>query len=143
MSDIKIVQVSGLEAYNLIYEDHLVQLAPGNQEIMRQAIAGATKVWLGFKDDKVLCVWGLIAPTLLSDQAYLWIYTTEYMKEHVFGFVRHSQRAVEEMLKLYPTICGHSISGDAKSIRWLKWLGAEFHEPIDNILSFEIKARHG
>jgi len=98
----------------------------------------STMMWAGLIDRRLACLWGLIPPTLLSNQAYLWLYTTDVIKEHQFVLVRHSQLVMEEILKQYPTVYGHAIIGSDKSIRWLKWLGAKFGEPHGKGIPFRI-----
>ena len=137
---IAIEKLSGLAAYDLIFPDHLARLPPMDQETMQRSMVNSAWVWVGYEGDTVLCVWGLIAPSLLSDRAYLWLYTTEQMHSHVFLFIRYSQRVVAEMLKEYPTIVGHARAGADKSIRWLRWLGAQFSEPVGQYIPFTIKA---
>lgn len=95
-------------------------------------------LWAGWVDDEIACIWGLIPPTLMSSQAYLWLYTTELVNKHTFVFVRYSQRAIEEMLKEYPTIVGHCEIDNARAIRWVKWLGGTFNEPVGRGLPFMI-----
>lgn len=139
-----ILRLGGREAYDLIYPDYLAKLSSVDQEIMQRSMVSSSLVWIGYEDNKVLCYLGLIPPTLLSDRAYLWLNVTEHMHEHVFLFVRYSQRVVAEMLESYPTICGHTEIANYKAIRWLKWLGAQFGEPVNDLaLPFEIKAKHG
>ena len=121
--------ISGLVAYDMMFEEHLATAPPIDQDTMHRAMRNSEHVWLCMQDTKIICVWGLIAPTLLSDRAYLWMYTTKHMKEHTFIFVRHSQRALEAALEKYPIIVGHTLIGNDKAIRWLKWLGAKFEEP--------------
>ena len=137
---VQVSRLSGNEAYILIYPEYLAMMSQVQQETMRRSMANSTRVQVYFDEDKVLCFWGLIPPTLLSDRAYLWLYTTEHMHEHIFSLVRHSQRAVEEMLKDYPIIVGHGVVGNSKSIRWLRWLGAKFGDPQGQLLPFEIRA---
>src|SRR5215467_288715 len=76
-------------------------------------------MWAGLIDGRLACLWGLIPPTLLSNQAYLWLYTTDVIKEHT-------------------SICGHAIAGADKSIKWLRWLGAKFGEPQGKGIPFRI-----
>lgn len=106
-------------------------------------LTATTMTWSGCIDDKLICVWGLVPPTLLSDSAYLWLYHTENVKNHEFLFIRYSQRAVEEMLTLYPTIRGHVLADASKSIRWLKWLGAKLGEPDAKLIPFTIRSARG
>lgn len=136
-----IARLPGTEAFDLIYPQYLAMLGTIEQETMRRSMANSGSVWVGYEDDKVIGFWGLIAPTLLSDRAYLWLYTTEHLHDHVFLFIRHSQRAMQEMLTLYPLIVGHCALSATKSIRWLRWLGAEFGQPVGALLPFEIRAK--
>lgn len=135
-----ISRLSGTAAYDLIYPRHLATLSELNQETMQRSMHNSSRVWVGSNDDAILCFWGLIPPTLLSDRAYLWLYTTEHLRAHQFMFIRHSQRMVEEMLQDFPIIVGHCAVGQDKSIRWLRWLGAIFGEPQGQLIPFEIKA---
>lgn len=112
-----------------------------HREILQRAATNSECLYMGTVDGVAICFYGLIPPTLMSDNAYLWLYTTPKFKEHTFIFVRHSQMVIEEMLKLYPRIHGHGKVGDRRSLEWLKFLGAKFGEPQGQFLPFEIKAR--
>lgn len=88
---------------------------------------------------------GICPPTLLSDEAYIWLYHTEIFKEHKFLMVRYSQRVIEEVLKEFPTLVGHChLTGDEmgeRSIRWLRWLGAEFGPAQGKLMPFRIRKK--
>lgn len=101
----------------------------------------AAYLWIGYLGDKPVCAWGLVPPTYLADQAYLWLYTTPAVDEYKFQFVRHSQLVMEEMRALYPSIYGVTKANEYRSIRWLKWLGAKFTEGSNGYLHFQIGAK--
>jgi len=101
----------------------------------------STFMWACYVDDELLCMWGVVPPSLMSDRAYLWMYHTDLMKEHSFVLVRHSQLVIEEILKEYPVIVGSVVLGATKSMRWLKWLGAEFGYPQGTLVPFVIRKR--
>jgi hypothetical protein len=100
----------------------------------------SSAIWVGLIDEQLACIWGLIPPTLMSNQAYLWLYTTDVIKEHQFVLIRHSQLVMEEILKRYKSVCGPVVlgKGDSKSVRWLRWLGAKFGEPEGRGVPFRI-----
>src|SRR5262249_4403955 len=110
---------------------------------MNACLAYSKEFWAGFVDGELACVWGLAPPTLLSDNAYLWLYVTDQVRDHEFLFIRHSQLAVKEMLKTYETLVGVTKKNNTKAIRWLKWLGAEFEYSTGDIVSFTIRKNHG
>jgi hypothetical protein len=46
------------------------------------------------------------------------------------------------MLKEFPIIVGHTAINNHSGQQWLRWLGAEFGEPINDIVvPFTIKAK--
>lgn len=134
------MKVEILRASPAVAEEWIKDLALTSDErkAMDYCFLMSTFIWVGLIDKELACIWGLIPPTLLSNQAYLWLYTTDVIKEHQFVLVRHSQLVVEEILKEYPSVVGHAVMGNHKAIRWLKWLGAKFGEPQGNGLPFRI-----
>lgn len=116
-------------------------LSDEDKRQLHRCLALTNDLWIGLVDETLLAAWGLIPPTLMSNRAYLWLYTTPYIGDHTFVFVRQSQRAIENMLKLYPIIEGQTRATADDSIRWLKWLGAEYGQPHNGLIPFEIKAK--
>jgi hypothetical protein len=115
---------------------------PGAAAILKDYLRRSIYAWTGLIDGDVACIWGLIAPTILSDKAYLWLLTTDLVDEHQFIFVRHSQLQVQEMLKEFPTIVGHVKVKDERAKRWLRWLGVRIVNRYGELQEFELKA-HG
>ena len=101
----------------------------------------ATHLWIGQVDGRMVCAWGLVPPSLIAEEAYLWLFATPAVAEHKFLFVRHSQRVMEEMLKIYPRIVGVTDIKAHDSIRWLKWLGAKFGDYRGTHIPFVIEAK--
>ena len=67
---------------------------------LKQFIRRSDEVWFGMVDDQVAAVWGLVTPSLISNQrAYLWLLTTDLVEQHKFIFIRRSQLFVEEALE--------------------------------------------
>lgn len=115
---------------------------PNAEEILNLCLERSIEVRYGqLPSGEIACIWGLIPPTLLSDSAYLWLLTTEIVAEHKFLLVRHSQRYIEEALKVFPTIVGDVLVGNEPAQRWLKWLGAEFEQPVHGRIPFAIRAK--
>jgi hypothetical protein len=135
------------------YEDVLRRSASGDApnalEIMAKFIAGSTCTFVGYADDMVACVYGLITPTLLSDRAHMWLLTTDVVSDHKFVFIRHSQVVIEAILEKYSQVVGETSVKDEKALRWMKWLGAEFTYPSGvELVPFRItresfRGRHG
>jgi len=102
---------------------------PEAQGIMDQFLRRSAHTFVGYVDDRVAAVYGLITPSLMSDQCYMWLLTTDAAEEHKFLLIRHSEVVIEGVLKHYTKIIGQTAASDIKAIRWLKWLGAVYTFP--------------
>lgn len=118
-------------------------LSPQDHLALESCTAYASHLWVGYIGEKPACAWGLIPPTLLSDHAYLWLYTTPEIDIHKFTFIRTSQIVMEHMKSLYPAIYGVTDIHNTRAVRWLKWLGAKFYEPDGSRMKFIIGEFNG
>lgn len=114
---------------------------PNAVETAEFLVRQSTRVYIGKQDDTVACAFGLMPPTVLSQEAYIWLIHTDEIEKHKFLFLRHSQLMIEKMLNEYPVIVGYCKEGDRKAVRWMKWLGAEFRERNGNMLPFVIRKK--
>lgn len=135
-----IIRLTGAEAYDLISPQFFTKMSDIDHESMHRIMHNSSRVWLGSKDGLILASWGLVPPTLMSDTAYLWLFTTPHLRGHEFIFIRYSQRAVQEMLSEFSTIVGHTHSNNRQALRWLRWLGAVYGEPQGEVIPFTIEA---
>lgn len=109
----------------------------------QQFVLVSQAIWYCEIKGEFIGMWGTIPPTLLSDHTYLWVHTNEKVDGNTFVFIRHSQLAIAEVLNEWPVVHGHVIADSRKSIRWLKWLGAEFDEPEGQLIPFQIRRKDG
>ncbi len=129
MTKVVVEKVPRQQIANLISGAEHVVMSHQDQLVYCNVLTMSASMWVGTVDGKLVCFWGLIPPSLMSEQAHLWLYTAEDVKDHEFLFIRYSQRAIEDALEEFPHITGFTRVGNDKAIRWLKWLGAEFGEP--------------
>lgn len=136
-------QIQQINVVAQIIDSDLYSSMPEDERnIMSMWLDRSHKIWFGVIKNEIACCWGVVVPTLLSDKAYLWLKTTDKIDENKFLFVRYSQRALEEVFDNFPCIIGHTKASEDRSIRWLKWLGAEFSEGQNGMLSFEIRKKN-
>lgn len=133
-----IYHTDGPRLLDLIYPDYLSMLSADNQDTMARSLRNSPDAWVAYDDDRVLAFAGVIPPTLLSDTAYFWLYTTIHFKSRRITCTRISRRLVTAALACYPILVGHCTE---QSRRWLLWLGASLREPIGPLIPFEIRAR--
>lgn len=109
-----------------------------DKKIMSDCIKSSYTVWVGMIDGVVGCVWGVVLPTLLSNRAYLWLWTKDIVRDHPFVFIRRAQMIIQELLMEYEAVIGVCEVGKENSVRWLKILGAKFGDPESGLYPFEI-----
>lgn len=123
----------------LIFETKGGRLTDSEITLLDEYLTFSERLYVGSIHGELCCAWGLVPPSLLSDRAYLWLFSTDAVEEYKFLFVRHSQRAVDEMLENWPVITGYCEIANPRSVRWLRWLGATFKEPVKGFIPFEIR----
>lgn len=133
------VEAIGNEALAAVIIDRL-EVSAEHKEILLRSTKNSSHLWLGTHDETILCFFGLIPPTLLSDVAYLWLYCTPSMQGHTIPLIRHSKRAVHDWLSIYTSIVGHGHVDKPRSLAWLRLIGATFGEPTGSVIPFEIRA---
>ena len=135
--------VSRDQVSKLISQAEGGRLSVKELEVFQRWLLVSQRLFTGLVDGKLLCIWGLIPPTLISDRAYLWLHVTPQAKGHEFILVRRSQIELRKMLEEYPVITGHCAAGATDSMRWLKWLGAQFGDPAGRVVPFIIRGNNG
>lgn len=133
---VEVLQISG-PALMLL----LPAMPEDERHIMNSWLNFSQHLWVGIVDGALACAWGLVPPTLLSDSAHLWLYTTPAVDAHRFLLVRKSQLVVQGMLQLYPRITGYTLIENASAQRWIEWLGGAYGQPEGKFLPFEIRSK--
>jgi len=76
--------------------------------------------------DRVVCMFGLNADSLMGEKAKIWLLATDDLKIIQRRFARHSKDFLKEALESYPVLYNYIDVRNTESIKWLKWLGANF-----------------
>lgn len=95
-----------------------------SKPIVLSAAKLANEILVVMYEDGPICYLGIVPPTILSDNAYIWMISTPYGEAHPYIFGRYGKKIMETILQKYRVIFGDCFS--PKSVRWLKRIGAEF-----------------
>ena len=124
-----------------VFQKSGIKSVPGAEETLDTLLIRSTVRHIGSVDGEVAAMWGLVPQSLLSNQAYLWLLTTDLAEEHKFLLVRYSQLFIEAALKNYEKITGHCEAGNFSAKRWVRWLGGEFGTGDGKLVPFVIKRK--
>lgn len=123
----------GLEALrNLREEDAKEMFALGRAEwLVPKLIAKSDASFCGRVDGEIACVWGIVNEGFVSP-AKVWMLTTPLVERAWVRFIRESRDFIAWGLARYGTLGGEVVCSNAKSERWLRWLGFEvLGEPVE------------
>lgn len=111
-------------------------MSPREQQMFDYcAIIG--QVWSGHVDGEMVACWGVIPPSFLSEEAYIWMWNMPL--KHPLIVARHSREVISTLLDLWPVLKGHCEAANPQSQRWLSWLGADFVANQGDLVRFEIR----
>lgn len=126
--------------------EHIENLAPRLREMDREELLLATgrspevalmdsfefseESWAAVEDGVVLCVFGLGAHPQGEGWGVPWLLASEEFYDHGFRFARECRAGIERMHSKYPRLINMVYGTNHKAMRWLKWCGFHFHEPI-------------
>lgn len=108
--------------------------------IMENAMIKSVDVWM-VSDGQMLGITGIAPDTLLAREAFIWNYTNPFNRRISAGAIRTTKMVVEHFLTRYDLLVGYCELSNAKSQRWVKWLGADFGQPNGQLIPFTIEAK--
>lgn len=91
----------------------------------------ATEILVGMLGVTPVMYLGLEPPTLLADEAYVWMIVPQ--SGHTYTLAKYAHETLETIMLKYNRLYGHCF--EEHSERWLRSLGAEFLSPTE----FEIR----
>lgn len=79
---------------------------------------------------RVICIWGVGKVSFLSKEGLPWMLTSDLVDQHYREFLRRGSKYLVDMQKEAIVLINMVDVRNKKSIRWLKWLGFNIHDPV-------------
>ena len=76
-------------------------------------------------------IFGLVIRDILSGDGVPWMLGANQVLDHKRDILRHTPRAIEDMLAICPKLVNYVHAENAFSIRLIKWLGFTLDEPCE------------
>jgi hypothetical protein len=100
------------------------------REVLVESVRASSKAWAGLADGKLVCLFGVAPLTLTGITGLPWLLGSDDVCTYSRQFLRRNRAYVREMLADFPVLRNVVDARNAVSIRWLKWLGFRFGEPM-------------
>lgn len=92
---------------------------------LKLAVSTSAKSWTACNPDgQPMAIFGVAGVS--ESQGCIWLLCSEEFFQYSFRFLRECKSYIQEMRNLYPHLTNYVDCENAKSIRWLSWLGFEF-----------------
>lgn len=101
-------------------------------EAINGSVKESHKAWTFCYGGVPLCVFGDVPD--LCGGAVFWLLGTDEVKHHKREFMRRSKLFKGYLMKNYDYLTNVVCMDNKESVRWLKWLGAEFQEDTAMIM---------
>lgn len=81
-------------------------------------------------DGALICIGGVAPLSLIGSTGVPWLMGTDLVPVHRKAFMRHSREAMPRWLARFPILRNVVDARYAEAIRWLRWLGFRFGDPV-------------
>ena len=95
-------------------------------EAINESVKASNQAWSLCYGNMPLCVFGDVSDS--AGGAVIWELGTNAIRHHKKGFMMSSRKIIHNYLKRYKYLTNVVCMDNHESVRWLKWLGAEFLE---------------
>ena len=79
------------------------------------------------KDDKVMAIFGAGE----SEEPYIWMLGTDQVERYAKDFLKHCRKWVWSLADYYGSVCNWIHADNLVCIKWLRWCGAVFSDPVN------------
>jgi hypothetical protein len=109
-----------------------LQAASGRtpKEALLYSIDHSEHSWTALIDGKPEAIFGVGILNVIGGVGAPWLLATDEVERNRRVFVRLSISFRNELLERYPVLRNFVDVRNTASIRWLRWMGAEFSEPV-------------
>lgn len=95
-------------------------------EAINDSVKSSRQAWTFCYGNVPVCVFGDVPDT--AGGAVFWLLGTDEVRRHKREFMKQSKKRLAQLMAKYTYLTNVVCMDNQESVRWLKWLGAEFQE---------------
>lgn len=103
------------------------------RQAMERGLAASVQPWVGLFDGEPVCMFGASPFSILGGMGIAWMIGSDALDRISVqkALLRYSRDVVEHLQDQFPTLLYNFVDQrNEAAIRWLRWLGFEFCDPI-------------
>ena len=101
-------------------------------EAINESVRASAQAWTFCYGNIPLCVFGDVSDK--CGGAVIWELGVDEIRQHKKAFMQKSRHVIDIFLKRYEYLTNVVCMDNKESVRWLKWLGAEFEEETATLM---------
>lgn len=110
----------------------IVRLGDAPEKLLVRELSRSFLKFTGLIDGRVAVIVG-VKTSVLSDEAYVWLFGSTLIKERPIVFLRHARRGLKLITPYFKRITGLCADDHIASMKWLRSLGFEIEPQGDGV----------
>lgn len=97
-------------------------------ESLQHLLERSRKASAGYVDGRLVCVYGVISPTILSVEGHPWLAATDAVNDPKVRrvFLMSGKSELQRVSSGFSRLWNFVLAENKIAVRWLKWMGFEF-----------------
>ena len=137
--------MDAFELYDDMREEDMMEcigLMHHPKDAVKLALESSDKCYSLRGSDGLYCSFGVTPCIVAENVGIVWLLGTRRLATAKKYFTKNSQKWVDEMMKDFDYLTNVVMKTNTLSMRWLKWLGADFTNSIyDGYMSFKLERK--
>ncbi len=96
------------------------------QEALFDSFTGSAVCMTIECNEKPIAMFGVVPHSVMPNVATIWLLASPELEKVQRAFLKHSRYFIDTMLGYYPLLINYIDVQNTVSLKWIKWLGAEF-----------------
>ncbi len=97
-------------------------------EAVQMSFDGTLDAQAGLADGELVCIFGVVRDSILSETGYPWLLCTPLVKKHAMAFLRRTKDYMTSMRQKFWILENYGDARNVEALRWMKWLGFDVLE---------------
>lgn len=102
-------------------------------EALTRSVKVSRDAYAGLVNGRVICMFGVSSPTLMSDEGSPWLLGSDEIVRHAKVFLRLNRLYIAGIRRQYRVLHNFVGARNVAAIRWLGWLGFSISEHCQTI----------
>ena len=98
-------------------------------ESLNNSVEISAEPLTGLVDGKVICIFGVVEPSILSTTGIPWLLGSDLVADHSKIFLKMNKVFIDTIKQRYSLLTNYVDNRNKVSMAWLRWLGFKLHKP--------------